>query len=201
MYDIRGPCGRSHSSIAREHLGYMPPMSRDTSDEAREGLVDNIAGKAKEVVGAVSGNDNLVEEGQLQQAEARSRKDAVARDAIADAERAEAGEELRESSREARSQHHAANDAAERDKAQVGQQRADAYAAADRDAELRELHGAADAQAHADQVAEAGVQEAATIAEEAEATERHAQAEKSRLEREAANAEDQAARLRDQAQN
>jgi uncharacterized protein YjbJ (UPF0337 family) len=43
-------------------------MSNDKAAEAREGLFDGIAGKATEVAGAVTGKDDLVEEGQLQQA-------------------------------------------------------------------------------------------------------------------------------------
>ena len=43
-------------------------------EEARKGLFDSIAGKAKEMAGAVTGKDDLVEEGQLQQAEARKRE-------------------------------------------------------------------------------------------------------------------------------
>ena len=48
-------------------------MSNDRSAEAREGLLDSVAGKAKEVAGAVTGKDDLVQEGQLQQAGARRR--------------------------------------------------------------------------------------------------------------------------------
>ena len=57
----------------------------DKAAEAREGMFDSIAGKAKEVAGAVTGKDELVEEGQLQQAEASTRKEALADEAIADA--------------------------------------------------------------------------------------------------------------------
>ena len=67
----------------------------DTAAHAREGLFDSVAGKAKEVAGAVTGKDDLVEEGQLQQAEAQRRKAAVADEAIADAQRDEAARELR----------------------------------------------------------------------------------------------------------
>src|SRR5512141_599865 len=83
-------------------------MTNDKAGEAREGLLDSVAGKAKEVAGAVSGKDDLVEEGQLQQAEARKRRAAVADDAIADAKREEAAQEMRESSREAAEQKGAA---------------------------------------------------------------------------------------------
>ena len=73
----------------------------DKAAEAREGMFDSIAGKAKEVAGAVSGKDDLVEEGQLQQAEAQKRKEAIADEAVADAKREETVEELRETNREA----------------------------------------------------------------------------------------------------
>ena len=44
------------------------------ADQAREGLLDSVKGKAKEVIGAVTGNDSLTAEGQLQQVEAQTRK-------------------------------------------------------------------------------------------------------------------------------
>ena len=53
-----------------------------------------MTGKAKEVAGAVLGNDSLAAEGQLQQAEAAARKDASALDAVAGAEAREAAEKL-----------------------------------------------------------------------------------------------------------
>jgi uncharacterized protein YjbJ (UPF0337 family) len=65
-------------------------MSNDKAAEAREGFFDSVAGKAKELAGAVSGKDDLVEEGQLQQAEAAKRKAAVADDAIASGKQHEA---------------------------------------------------------------------------------------------------------------
>lgn len=64
------------------------------ADEARKGLLGSLAGKAKEVAGAVLGNDSLAAEGQLQQAEAQTRKDASAREAVAEAEAAEAAQKL-----------------------------------------------------------------------------------------------------------
>ncbi len=69
-------------------------MSDNTADEARKGLGATLAGKAKEVVGAVLGNDSLAAEGQLQQAEAAARKDASTKDAIAHAEAEEAAAKL-----------------------------------------------------------------------------------------------------------
>src|SRR3712207_9469645 len=95
-------------------------MSNDRAAEAREGLLDNLAGKAKEVAGAVTGKDDLVEEGQLQQAEAKRRKEAVADQAIADAKQQEAAEELRESSIEAAQQKGEARAQAAREEAEIG---------------------------------------------------------------------------------
>lgn len=65
-------------------------MEHNKAGQARKGLIDSIKSKAKEVIGAVTGNDSLTAEGQLEQTEARQRKDANAAEAIADAESAEA---------------------------------------------------------------------------------------------------------------
>lgn len=181
--------------------GYTPLMTQDKAGEARAGLVNSITGKAKEVTGVVTGNDDLVEEGQLQQAEARSRKEAAAHHAIADAEQAQAGEKLREASREAQFKQEAARAAAERDKAGVQQRHATEYVLADREGEIQERRDSEAAKAHGNQIAEAGLREAGALAEEAEATEQSAHAEKSRLEREAAQAGQEAAQLRAQATN
>jgi uncharacterized protein YjbJ (UPF0337 family) len=43
-------------------------VSSDKAEEARKGLFGTMAGKPKEVAGALSGNDELATEGQLQQA-------------------------------------------------------------------------------------------------------------------------------------
>ena len=59
---------------------------QDKSDQAQKGLIDSGKGKAKEVVGAITGNDSLTAEGQLEQTQARDRMDANSVDAIADAE-------------------------------------------------------------------------------------------------------------------
>jgi uncharacterized protein YjbJ (UPF0337 family) len=44
------------------------------TDEARKGLIDSVKGKAKEIAGAVTGNDSLTAEGQLEQTQAKERK-------------------------------------------------------------------------------------------------------------------------------
>ena len=43
----------------------------NTSGQARKGLLDWVKGKLKEVAGAVTGNDTLTEQGQLQREQAR----------------------------------------------------------------------------------------------------------------------------------
>ena len=46
-------------------------MNEDSkADQARKGLFDSVKGKAKEVAGAVTGNDSLTAEGQLEQTQA-----------------------------------------------------------------------------------------------------------------------------------
>ena len=42
----------------------------EKAEQARKGLVDSIKGKAKEIVGAVTGSDSLTAEGQLEQTQA-----------------------------------------------------------------------------------------------------------------------------------
>jgi uncharacterized protein YjbJ (UPF0337 family) len=60
------------------------------ADEARKGLIDSVKGKAKEIAGAVTGNDSLTAEGQLEQTQAQQRKEANSVEAVADAEAAQA---------------------------------------------------------------------------------------------------------------
>src|SRR3712207_2208759 len=128
-------------------------MSNDRAAEAREGLLDSVAGKAKEVAGAVTGRDDLVEEGQLQQAEARNRKEAVADEAIADAKREVATEELRETTVEAAQQEAAARAQAQREESLAEHQRQGEYAVAEREAQRQEAVGEQVAQQRADQLA------------------------------------------------
>ena len=62
----------------------------EKAGEARKAMVDSVKGKAKEVAGAVTGNDSLTAQGQLEQAEAKERRDAATSDAQADAQAGEA---------------------------------------------------------------------------------------------------------------
>ncbi len=45
----------------------MTSQSGETAGKARSGIGDSVVGKAKEVASAVTGNDSLSAEGQLQQ--------------------------------------------------------------------------------------------------------------------------------------
>ena len=92
-------------------------MSNDKAEDARHGMFDTLAGKAKEVAGAVRGRNDLVEEGLLQQAEAGKRREAVADEALAEAQRAEAAEELRTTEANATERKAAARAEAEREEA------------------------------------------------------------------------------------
>lgn len=68
----------------------------DKAAQTRETFVDSVKGKAKEIAGAVTGNDSLTAEGQLTQAEAKERRSASTAEAEADAEAAEAQGQARE---------------------------------------------------------------------------------------------------------
>lgn len=173
-------------------------MSDDRAAEAREGMKSSIAGKAKEMAGVVTGRDDLVEEGQLQQAEAKNRKEAVADEAIAEAKRDEAAQELQETSREAAREKGAHRAEAEREESVVEQERGREQVAADQAARQEEAAGLRAAEVRGDAVAEKRLQESERLESEAETAEQKAAAEKARLEREAAAAAQKAAQLRAQ---
>ncbi len=67
---------------------------QNKADEARRGLIDSIKGKAKEVAGAVTGNESLTAEGQLEQTQAHERKEANAAEAVAEAQAKQAQEDV-----------------------------------------------------------------------------------------------------------
>ena len=171
-------------------------MGNDNAQDARDGLIGGIAGKAKEVVGAVAGKDDLVEEGQLQQTEAQRRKEAVADEAVADAKRHEATQEMREASRETAEEQGEARARAEQERSAAAQQAAQERAAAERGAAQREQQGRVNAEVEADLVAETRLREAEVAEAQADATEERTTEEQARLAREAATAEQQAAQLR-----
>lgn len=63
-------------------------------EEAVKGVVEGVKGKAKEVIGTVTGRDDLVNEGQAQQDKADAARDVAKREA--QAESARAGEQAAE---------------------------------------------------------------------------------------------------------
>jgi uncharacterized protein YjbJ (UPF0337 family) len=175
-------------------------MSNDKAAQAREGLLDGVKGRAKEVAGAVTGKDDLVEEGQLQQAAAKDRKAALADEAVAESKREEATADLRQASREAAELQGAARADAEVEKARVERDRDIERTAAAGQAHQQELAGRQAAEQRARDLAERRLREAEAIAADADSTEQQAADEKRRLERQAAAADQQAAQLRAQTQ-
>ena len=55
--------------------------------EGIEGVVEGVKGKAKEVIGAVTGRDDVKKEGQAQQDKADAQRDAAKKEAEAEAAR------------------------------------------------------------------------------------------------------------------
>lgn len=122
-------------------------MTTSPHDETGPGLLASITGKAKQIAGAVTGNDSLAREGVLQEAESRARKDAVVERAIAEERAEQAATTLSEQHRAAERAEQAVEaggnariaqaveqSAEERDRAaaQVEQQRRDQQAAVER---------------------------------------------------------------------
>jgi uncharacterized protein YjbJ (UPF0337 family) len=58
--------------------------------EAIKGVVEDAKGKAKEVIGTVTGRNDLVDEGKAQQDKAEAQRDAAKHEAQAEAARGEA---------------------------------------------------------------------------------------------------------------
>jgi uncharacterized protein YjbJ (UPF0337 family) len=56
-------------------------------EEAFKGVVEDVKGKAKEVVGAVTGRDDIQREGQAQQDKAEAQRDVAKKEAEAEAAR------------------------------------------------------------------------------------------------------------------
>lgn len=52
-------------------------MTDDNAAQTRKSFMDSVKGKAKEVAGAVTGNDSLTAQGQLEQTEAKERRQAI----------------------------------------------------------------------------------------------------------------------------
>jgi uncharacterized protein YjbJ (UPF0337 family) len=56
--------------------------------DAAKGVVEDVKGKAKEATGALTGDENLKDEGRAQQAKAAARRDAARKEAEAEKARA-----------------------------------------------------------------------------------------------------------------
>ncbi|MDT5147278.1 MAG: hypothetical protein QOC58_1923 [Mycobacterium sp.] len=125
----------------------------DKAHEARKGLVDSVKGKAKEVFGAVTGNDSMTAEGQLEQTQAHERKEANTIEAVADSEAREARAEEAEAKVDGANQRLAANvqAAAAEDsiEAQQAAQKNAADLAAQRQAATQQTQAELDAQREA----------------------------------------------------
>ena len=66
-------------------------MDKDTGPEAgAKGVVDDLKGKAKEVIGEVTGDESKEREGRAQQDKAQAERDVAKHEAEADAARSEA---------------------------------------------------------------------------------------------------------------
>jgi uncharacterized protein YjbJ (UPF0337 family) len=63
--------------------------------EGVKGVVEDVKGKTKEAIGAVTGSDRLSEEGKAQQDKAQAQRHAAAKEAEAEKARAEAKTEER----------------------------------------------------------------------------------------------------------
>jgi len=144
---------------------------QDKAGQARKGLIDSVKGKAKEVVGAVTRNDSLTAEGQLEQVQARERMDANSVEAVADAEAEQARTEATQARVEGAQERAAVNDktrAAENNvrNDQAAQKRA-AEQAAQRDTERAKTRAEIDAQLEVEQAKNAEREEIEAATEEA----------------------------------
>ena len=127
------------------------PASR-VQAEARQGFVENVVGRAKEVVGIVMGDDRLTAEGQIQQAKGEELRDAAASEAIAQQQRERAEREFAEQERKIRQRKAevARQEAAE--EARIEQEKAAAKAQVNREAAAKKTEAARRADVEAAQV-------------------------------------------------
>ena len=80
----------------------MADTNKSGPAEAVKGVVEDVKGRAKEAVGAVTGKDDLTREGQAQQDKAEAQRNAAKKEAEAEAARggAQAAEERQKSNQE-----------------------------------------------------------------------------------------------------
>jgi len=168
----------------------------NAASRSRKSLVDAVTGKAKEVAGALAGKDDLAQEGQLQQADAQTRRDANSREALADAAARESVDELRTEQRQAdQIRHEAYRDAEQEERVITGQieaEKAQAEQRARRQEQAERARSAAEAQSVADHAAT----DAARLRGEAVVDEARADEDARRLDAQADDAERAAAALR-----
>ena len=174
-------------------------MTSDKAGQVRKGLFDTVAGKAKEIAGALSSKDELAEDGQLQQAGAHARKEANSLEAVASANAEQATDELRERTDRLSEDNRRAHAVASQDKQAAVRAGAAAKADAAGQAQRQEEAGRRQAEHAADAVAAASAGDAARLEDQALRTERGAGQQHDDLETEAAEAEHRAAQLRDEA--
>ena len=70
--------------------GGMTMANESGPNAGAEGVAEDMKGRVKEAVGAVSGNESLTQEGQAQQDKAAALRDAAAKEAEAEKARAQA---------------------------------------------------------------------------------------------------------------
>nr|WP_090277362.1 CsbD family protein [Mycolicibacterium komanii]CRL71727.1 CsbD family protein [Mycolicibacterium komanii] len=173
----------------------------DKAGQAREGLIDSVKGKAKEMFGAITGNDSMTAEGQLQQAEAERRKEANTIEAVADAEAHDARTEVAEAKREGAEERAEVNAEAAAEKGTVESQKTAQKRAAEQAAHQELERERTQAELEAERKArEARIEQRAEVHDAdtqlAGALEEHREAVE-----ESASAKSEAARIRRQADN
>jgi uncharacterized protein YjbJ (UPF0337 family) len=154
--------------------------ANNTAGQARQDLLATVTGKAQEVAGALTGNDELTEEGQLRQAQAAAQREASTSAALAEAKAEQATDQLHEDKQHAQQQRHVAAAAAEDRARQAVHAAASEQASIEAEAAQRE---------HAEQ-AEIRKQGAAELARNAEQAQ-HTRADADAHERDAQRHHDQ----------
>jgi uncharacterized protein YjbJ (UPF0337 family) len=75
------------TAYATEEESFMADTNKSGPAEAVKGVVEDVKGRAKEAVGAVTGRDDLTREGQAQQDKAEAQRNAAKKEAEAEAAR------------------------------------------------------------------------------------------------------------------
>jgi uncharacterized protein YjbJ (UPF0337 family) len=86
-------------TYATQEESFMADTNKSGPAEAVKGIVEDVKGRAKQAVGAVSGQDDLTREGQAQQDKGEAQRNAAKKEAEAEAARggAKAAEERQKS--------------------------------------------------------------------------------------------------------